>query len=233
MKRVDCPKITFTFVTILLVSCAPTPGPDKTIGGAVLGAGWGAGTGAIIGNQTNSTGPGAAVGAGVGAASGMLIGAGFDIQESSQLQTRRELNVMRARVAMNEDNLVQLRNEFNGGGRVLSVVPSGVTIFFDSNLAGIRVGSAKELERLADSLKHDPMVRRIEIYGHSDDTGSREENEKLSLARANTVREILAAHGISDDQMKIFGISTLEPKASNRTEAGRQLNRRVEILLIR
>ena len=54
---------------ILSVGCAtPQPGPDKTIAGALLGAGWGAGAGAVVGNQIDASGGGIAVGAGLGAA---------------------------------------------------------------------------------------------------------------------------------------------------------------------
>jgi len=217
----------------LQLGCGATPGPDKAISGAILGAGWGAGAGAIMGNQLNTTGPGAAVGAGIGATAGLLAGAGLDIEESSQLQTRRELNRLRARAAMNEDHLIGIREELNGGGRVISMAPSSLTLYFDPSLAALRTGSAKELERLADSIKRDPLIRKIEIFGHSDDTGSKEDNEKISLARARTVQGLLIAHGLSSDLIKASGLSTTEPKASNRTEAGRQLNRRVDVVVTR
>ena len=52
----------------------PTAGPDKSLGGAILGAGWGAGAGAVVGNQVATTGQGMGVGAGIGAAEGLLVG---------------------------------------------------------------------------------------------------------------------------------------------------------------
>jgi len=218
---------------LVLSSCAPTPGPDKVIAGTILGAGWGAGSGAIIGNQINNTGAGVAVGAGLGAAAGMLVGAGLDVEEGSQLKTRRQIYALRAHVAQSEENLLAIRESLLGGGRLLAHLPSSITIYFDPRLAALRTGSAKELERLAESIKRDPLVRRIEIFGHSDDTGTKEDNEKLSLARARTVESFLAEHGISLDQMKSSGLAAAEPKTTNRTDAGRQLNRRVEIVLLR
>jgi outer membrane protein OmpA-like peptidoglycan-associated protein len=223
-----------TFLPLLLLcSCAPTPGPDKAISGALLGAGWGAGSGAIVGNQLNTTGPGIAVGAGLGAAAGALTGIGFDIEEGHHLQTRRELNHLKARVALNERELQALQDQFNGRGRMLTHLPSGLTIYFDPGLAALRAGSAKELERLAQSLKLDPQLRRVEIYGHSDDTGSKDQNEELAKARARAVESLLVAHGLSADQLKSVGMSSSEPKATNQSEVGRQLNRRVEIVVVR
>ena len=55
-------------ISTLLACSNPQPGPDKTIAGALLGAGWGAGAGAVVGNQVSTPGKGTAVGAGFGAA---------------------------------------------------------------------------------------------------------------------------------------------------------------------
>ena len=72
----------YVFIAVLFISgCSnPQPGPDKTAAGAVLGAGWGAGAGAVIGNQVNYGGEGAAIGAGFGFVQGGLEGAGYDLQ---------------------------------------------------------------------------------------------------------------------------------------------------------
>lgn len=221
------------FVPFLFLGCGATPGPDKSISGAILGAGWGAGAGAVIGNQVNSSGPGIGIGAGLGAAEGLLTGAALDLEESSQLQARREIRALKTHVKMNEDQLSDLRAELNSRGRMLAATPSGTTIFFDPKLASVRTGSAEELEHLADSIKLDYKIREVQIIGHSDDTGSKEQNESLSLARAKTVQSILTAHGVSADHISIKAVSTSEPIATNRSEAGRQLNRRVEIVLVR
>jgi len=216
-----------------LISCGATPGPDKAISGAILGAGWGAGAGAIIGNQVETSGPGIAVGAGIGAAAGLMTGAGLDLEESSQLQARREIRVLKSHVQLNEEQLADLRDELNSRGRLLAATPSGTTIFFDPKLASIRTGSAEELEHLSQAIKQDYKIRQVLIIGHSDDSGSKDENEKLSLARAKTVQNVLVAQGVSADGIKVSGVSATEPIATNRSEAGRQLNRRVEIVLVR
>jgi len=218
---------------LFFFGCGATPGPDKSISGAILGAGWGAGAGAVIGNQTDSLGPGAAVGAGIGAAGGLVSGIGLDLEESSQLKNRRQIRALRSQVQLNEEELLVLRDELNSRGRMLAHVPSGTTIFFDPKLAAVRTGSAKELERLAESIKQDYHIRKVEIYGHSDDSGSKEENEQLSLSRAKSVQSFLAAQGVPLDQTSISAVSSLEPIASNSKESGRQLNRRVEIVLVR
>jgi len=220
-------------VLIGLLGCGATPGPDKTVSGAILGAGWGAGAGAVVGNQVNSSGPGIAIGAGLGAADGMLTGAGLDLEESSQLQARRDIRALKTHMQLNEEQLFDLRDELNSRGRLLAATPSGTTIFFDPKLASIRTGSAEELERLAESIKQDYQVREVQIIGHSDDTGTKAQNEELSIARAKTVQNVLISQGVSADRITIQGVSASEPIATNRSEAGRQLNRRVEIVLIR
>ena len=222
-----------TALVLIQTGCAATPGPDKAISGAILGAGWGAGAGAVIGNQTNSLGPGAAVGAGIGAGAGLIAGGSLDIEESSQLQARRDLRALRSQVQLNEDELSELREQLNSRGHMLANVPSGTTVYFDPKLAALRTGSAKDLERLAELIKQDYRVRRIEIFGHSDDSGSKEENEKLSLSRATAVQSFLSGQGIPLEQIKVIAKSSSEPLATNRSEAGRQLNRRVEIVLVR
>jgi len=226
-------RIVYFLGALALSSCGATPGPDKAMSGTILGAGWGAGAGAVIGNQTDSLGPGAAVGAGVGAVSGMISGIGLDLEESSQLKARRDIRALRTQVQLNEAELFDLRDELNSRGRLLAHTPSGTTIYFDPKLASLRTGSAKELENLAEAIKHDYHIRRIEIFGHSDDSGSKDENEQLSLSRAKSVQGFLAAHGVSLDQITISAVSSLEPVASNTRESGRQLNRRVEIVLVR
>jgi outer membrane protein OmpA-like peptidoglycan-associated protein len=71
----------------------------------------------------------------------------------------------------------------------------------------------------------------VAIEGFTDSTGSEERNQVLSEQRANAVREALLEMGISPGRITTRGYGKSLPVASNATEAGRQLNRRVEILL--
>ncbi|MBQ1882916.1 MAG: OmpA family protein, partial [Bacteroidales bacterium] len=85
-----------------------------------------------------------------------------------------------------------------------------------------------DLAKFATSMK-DMADTDITIYGHTDNTGSAQVNERLSLERAGAVRNYLHTLGIADTRMKSEGKSFSEPVADNSTEAGRAQNRRVEV----
>lgn len=229
-------KIIVPFIALFsagLTACQPTPGPDKAIAGAVLGAGWGAGTGAIVGNQVGSPGPGAGIGAGIGAGAGLMSGAGLDVMEGTQLQQQREIDALKVEIEANRRDMVALQDQLDSNGRKINASPAEVSVFFDEGRASLKGGAAAQLERLADSIKLDPAVRVIEIHGHSDDSGSAETNVRLAEARARSVQTFLAVHGISVHEMRIVGHGSQQPLANNGSEAGRQLNRRVEVVLVK
>ncbi len=212
-------------------SCAPTPGPDKAVAGALLGAGWGAGAGAVIANQTGSAGPGAAVGAGFGAAHGLITGIGFDKAEGTELEQQRQLDALKVQVASNQRALLGLQSELDERARRINAAAFSEQVFFDPNRASLRLGSAARLERLALAIKQNPYVTGIEVHGHADDLGDSEKNKQLSEARARTVVTFLAQHGLSLDTIKLLAHGADRPLATNESEPGRQLNRRVEVVL--
>ena len=84
------------------------------------------------------------------------------------------------------------------------------------------------LEEVARSLVANPTVR-VEVAGHTDSTGSRAVNERLSLARAESVKAFLVENGVAGDRMTVQGYASTQPVASNRTASGRAQNRRVEL----
>lgn len=217
---------------VVIVGCYPTPGPDKTVAGALLGAGWGAGAGAVVGNQLNDTGPGAALGAAFGAAQGVLVGAGLDVAEGNELQAHRELEALKVQAALNNSELLNLQDRLDSMGRKLRPTNVGFDVYFDPSRASLRLGSATQLERFADAVKLNPYVREIQLHGHSDDLGKGEENQRLSELRTRTVQTFLIAHGISSDRIRVFGHGAGQPRATNSSESGRQLNRRVEIVVV-
>ena len=213
------------------VSCHPVPGPDKTFAGAVLGAGWGAGAGAVIGHQTSRAGEGAAIGAGFGAVSGVLTGIGLDISEGTELRQQRELDSLKVQVAANYRSLILLQDVLDDRDRRLNPTSGANQVFFDPDRASLRSGSAARLQRLAEAIKFNPYVGEVELHGHSDDNGDTERNRRLSEARARTVATFLAGQGISLDRIKLFSHGAARPLASNESESGKSLNRRVEIVL--
>ncbi len=105
-------------------------------------------------------------------------------------------------------------------------------VFFDFNKATLRKESFPELNRLANFLKKNPNIK-IEISGHTDNIGSDEYNQKLSEQRAKAVKNYLVSKGCDPQQMIVVGYGSSKPIASNKTEQGRQKNRRVEFRIIK
>lgn len=221
---------TFSFS---LISCSVKPGPDKTVAGSMLGAAWGAGTGAVAGNQVSATGDGAAIGAGIGLVGGAITGAGLDITEEQELENQRQLDGLKVQVASNQQELIGIQDTLDERSQTLYNTAPGYEIYFDPELASIRAGSAAQLQRVADSIKLNPYVSQVEVHGHSDDMGDTERNMRLSEARARTVASFLAQNGVSMDHINIVAHGAERPVASNENEAGRQLNRRAEIVLLK
>jgi outer membrane protein OmpA-like peptidoglycan-associated protein len=100
-------------------------------------------------------------------------------------------------------------------------------IFFDIGKATLRPESNAELDRLVKLMKDVPNLK-IEISGHTDNTGSASLNQTLSQDRAQAVVNYLIGKGVSSSRMKAMGYGSSRPVASNGTEDGRQQNRRTE-----
>lgn len=103
-------------------------------------------------------------------------------------------------------------------------------LLFDTNRAELKSGGIREVQKLADILKDNPQ-RRVSVEGFTDSTGSASYNLDLSEQRADAVRDALAGMGISGDRITTRGYGRSFPIATNGSEAGRQLNRRVEIVI--
>lgn len=220
-------------VSLLLTSCSPTAGPDKTLAGGVLGAAWGAGAGAVVGNQTGMSGGAPGVGAGLGAAGGMLTGAGLDIAEGGELEQRRQIDALKVRVGANERNLRLLQTELDNRERQLRSMSGGEAIVFNRGRAALHSGSVERLERIANAIKNDPHVRRVEVHGHSHDGGSEERNQQLSAARAETVANFLSQNGVPAELIKTVPRGSSQPLLSEASGDGSQLNQRAEVVVIR
>ncbi|WP_249200677.1 OmpA family protein [Thetidibacter halocola] len=102
---------------------------------------------------------------------------------------------------------------------------------FSSGSAGLGEGPVAALEELAQWLRANPS-RQVLLVGHTDATGSLETNRALSKRRAQEAVDYLAARGIPGAQIGAEGAGYLAPVASNLTAAGREANRRVEVVVI-
>jgi outer membrane protein OmpA-like peptidoglycan-associated protein len=102
-------------------------------------------------------------------------------------------------------------------------------VLFDSGAATLKPGAIDTINRLATFLEQNPEIRLI-IEGHTDSQGSDAYNEDLSRRRGQAVANELVSRGISSARFEVVGRGEASPVADNTTAAGRQQNRRVEIV---
>jgi len=103
-------------------------------------------------------------------------------------------------------------------------------VLFDTGKAQLKSGAERKLDQLAQFLKDHPD-RRVEIDGFTDSVGSDSFNEQLSLNRAGSVKDALMARGIDASRVTTEGFGKEYPVATNNDASGRQLNRRVEVVI--
>jgi outer membrane protein OmpA-like peptidoglycan-associated protein len=202
--------LVFVFV---LVACASPQ--TKTQKGAAYGAAGGAAAGAIIGQAIGGDTEGTLWGAAIGAAVGGLGGAGIGKMMDNQEKEIREV------LAASE--AAAIRRE----GNLLAVTFKG-DVSFDTNSTVVKPGLYAEIDRVAGVLTRYPETL-IRVEGHTDSVGTEEYNRDLSFRRANSVRDLLVQRGVNISRIQPVGFGETMPVATNATEAGRQLNRRVEI----
>lgn len=203
---------------LLLAGCAGSEERlgtyDKTVIGAATGAVMGGVAGAVLDKKDRR---GVPIGAAVGAAVGAGIGYLFDRQEEEfKGALAREQEAGRAEVERVREDLLKitLQNE----------------VLFDFDRAEIKPAFAPTLDKLAAVLvKYDRSFATV--VGHTDSIGSEAYNQALSERRAQAVVDALVARGVPAGRLSAAGRGESEPRADNASEAGRQLNRRVEILV--
>jgi OmpA-OmpF porin, OOP family len=102
-------------------------------------------------------------------------------------------------------------------------------VLFDTGKATLKPGAYATIERLATVLKEDSQ-RKVMIEGHTDNVGSDDYNQGLSERRAQSVQAALFERGVAASQISTVGKGETTPVASNDSAAGRQQNRRVELV---
>jgi len=103
-------------------------------------------------------------------------------------------------------------------------------VLFDVDEATLKPGGQRAVTELKNFLS-EYKERNVLIEGHTDNTGSDSYNQKLSQQRANAVRQALIGQGVAGTRIRSAGLGEQYPKASNNTNAGRQQNRRVEVII--
>jgi OOP family OmpA-OmpF porin len=150
-------------------------------------------------------------------------------EERDQLliQSRtREAQQATAQATQLEQELAALKAQQTERGTVLTLSD----VLFESNRADLKPGIMRTLFPLVTFLK-EHLRRTVSIEGHTDSIGSSSYNLDLSEHRAAAVRDFLVAQGIEPGRITAVGYGETYPVVSNDTEAGRQQNRRVEVVL--
>ena len=119
--------------------------------------------------------------------------------------------------------------EGDDGQAILVNLPDGVT--FDVGSATLKPAFRSTLDDVAGSLTQYPNSL-IDVYGHTDSTGSDSFNQSLSERRAQTVANYMTSRGVNSARIRWQGFGEALPVADNSTDYGRQRNRRVEIKII-
>ena len=179
--------------------------------GAIGGVVGGYLLGDLVGGRRDRTAK--IVGAGLGGLAGAGIGAYMDRQE-------REL---RARTAGTD---VQVTRQ---GDDLILNIPSGINFAYDS--AEVQPQFRRTLDQVASTLAEYNQTY-IDVYGHTDSTGSDAYNQQLSERRAISVADYLAGRGVQSARIATRGYGETQPVANNDTPEGQAANRRVEIKIV-
>ena len=187
---------------------------DETQRGTAQGAGIGAVAGAVLGAAVggrNSAVTGAVLGGAAGAIGGNIWSKKMQDQKAAMERATVGTGVA---VTQTSDNRLKLE------------IPSDVS--FDTGRSDIKPNFGPVLNQFASSLNQNP-VTTVTIVGHTDSVGTDATNNPLSMDRANSTRNYLAARGVANNRIATDGRGEREPIADNNTNDGRSKNRRVEI----
>ncbi|MDM7932669.1 OmpA family protein [Tabrizicola sp.] len=201
--------------TLALSACVdPNAYPDdpnaRQRSGAIIGGLTGAVAGAAVSSDSDRL-KGAIIGGALGAGTGALIGADLDRQAAE------------LRGSLSSDISVT-----NTGDYLIVNMPQDLLFAVDS--AALRPDLTRDIRAVASNLLKYPNSR-IEVIGHTDNTGSAAYNQDLSQRRAVSVANVLRDSGVPSGRISAFGRGEDQPIASNLTAQGRAQNRRVEIII--
>lgn len=155
------------------------------------------------------------------------------IARASAATERRNADMAREQAASAEAELQQMRSKLSDLKTKQTKRGLVVTlgdVLFEVDRANLKPGATRSLGQLAQALHDDPDAR-VNIEGHTDSTGSRTHNMELSRERAESVESYLTSHGVNSAHITTRGLGPDYPVATNKTAAGRQQNRRVEVII--
>jgi len=184
------------------ISCTAIGGVGGVVVGGLLGG--------LIGGKT-----GRIVGAGIGGVAGAAVGYQMD----------KQIKELKEQTAGSGVDVTETDN----GQAILVNLPDGVT--FDVGSYTLKPSFRETLDKVAQSLIQYPNSL-VDVYGHTDSTGSDSFNQTLSENRARTVMNYLISKGVPAARIRSQGFGETMPVADNGTAEGRAKNRRVEIKIV-
>ncbi|HSF47135.1 MAG TPA: OmpA family protein [Burkholderiales bacterium] len=208
--------ILITLFAVGITGCASDPFPraTNTQKGAVIGALGGAAVGAAVSKNKGK-------GALLGAIGGGLAGGGVGYYMDRQKQDlEKVLAPERQTGAIDIDKLPD---------NTLKITMTNQTAF-DVNSADVKSGFHSTMDKLAQVMNKYGKTT-LTIMGHTDSDGSAQYNQDLSQRRAFAVQQAFVQRSVIPERLSAIGKGESEPRASNSTESGKQLNRRVEIFV--
>lgn len=141
-------------------------------------------------------------------------------------RARQEKDDLQQKLFMSISAILETRREARG------MIVNLSDVLFDFNQASLKPGAREKLSKLAGILLAYPGTYHLEIEGHTDAVGSQDYNQKLSEDRAQSVSSYLLRAGLPSDRIvAVHGFGKLRPVATNDTAEGRQMNRRVELVI--
>jgi outer membrane protein OmpA-like peptidoglycan-associated protein len=197
--------------TTFIISCDTAKKNKRTIIGSSAGVAVGGIIGGLLGKKAGNTAGGVIIGAAVGGVAGGVIGRYMDKQKA------------------------EMEEELGKTAKV-ERVGEGIDVTFDSGILyevngdKLSVSSQDELTKFAETLKKYDQTN-ILIDGHTDNTGTDEYNQQLSMRRAESVSKFLQARGVVAARLGTRGFGESKPTGDNATDAGKRQNRRVEVAI--
>ncbi|MFZ3210685.1 MAG: OmpA family protein, partial [Terriglobales bacterium] len=147
-------------------------------------------------------------------------------EQAEQMRQKAEADraAMRARLLRQLNAILETRDTSRG------LVVNMSDVLFESAKYGLRPAARERLAKIAGILLAYPDLH-LEVEGHTDAIGSDAYNQQLSEKRAAAVEQYLVQQGIPESDIAARGLGKLQPVADNSTSAGRQQNRRVELIV--
>ena len=208
--------------TLLLSACATNDLGDprdlsKTETGALIGVASGAALGAIINHKNR--GKGALIGAVGGGLAGAGVGYYMD-KQAKDLERQLQTEIQRGEISVEKrasDNALLVSMTSSTG--------------FDNLSTVLKPGYITTLNKIARVLNQYGKTT-VTVIGHTDSLGTHADNQILSEKRAQSVMDYFAGQNVNPLRLEAYGKGETEPRADNTSEAGRQLNRRVELWIL-